>query len=58
MGKGEDETMNCPRCRKKAEFLFASEELKHYDIYECSNCGADFYVEHWDKDDEEKEKMK
>ena len=50
--------MNCPRCRKKAEFLFASEELKHYDIYECSNCGADFYVEHWDKDDEEKEKMK
>ena len=48
--------MNCPRCRRKAEFLFSSMDLEGYDVYECYNCGADFYVERWDGDETEEEK--
>ena len=50
--------MNCPRCRRKAEFLFSSMDLEGYDVYECYNCGADFYVERWDGDETEEENTK
>ena len=47
--------MNCPRCRRKAVFQFKSEDLEYYNVYECPHCQADFYVEIWDIDKEEKE---
>ncbi len=37
--------MNCPKCRRKARFWFHSNELEGWSLFECRNCGTEFYVE-------------